>query len=112
LGDFRADEFLQARPQPMHGDRYRARSHPEPLRHGFIFAGIGAVEERRESLEQNIFSPRMVLLPQTLNGQRQSRAAPAPIERELGTQVFLDLNVRVREQWRRDEGLLDRLGID
>ena len=33
-------------------------------------------------------------------------------ERELGTQVFLDLNVRVREQWRRDEGLLDRLGID
>jgi GTP-binding protein Era len=39
-------------------------------------------------------------------------AARKELERELGTQVFLDLNVRVREQWRRDEGLLDRLGID
>jgi GTP-binding protein Era len=34
------------------------------------------------------------------------------LERELGTKVFLDLQVRVRERWRRDEGLLDRLGID
>jgi GTPase len=34
------------------------------------------------------------------------------LERELGAKVFLDLNVRVRERWRRDEGLLDRLGID
>jgi GTP-binding protein Era len=39
-------------------------------------------------------------------------AARKELERELGTQVFLDLNVRVREHWRRDEGLLDRLGID
>ena len=39
-------------------------------------------------------------------------AARKELERELGAQVFLDLNVRVREQWRRDEGLLDRLGID
>jgi GTP-binding protein Era len=34
------------------------------------------------------------------------------LERELGSQVFLDLQVRVRERWRRDESLLDRLGID
>jgi GTP-binding protein Era len=34
------------------------------------------------------------------------------LERELGSKVFLDLQVRVRERWRRDEGLLDRLGID
>jgi GTP-binding protein Era len=34
------------------------------------------------------------------------------LERELGAKVFLDLQVRVRERWRRDEGLLDRLGID
>jgi GTPase len=34
------------------------------------------------------------------------------LERELGTKVFLDLQVRVRERWRRDESLLDRLGID
>ena len=39
-------------------------------------------------------------------------AARKELERELGAQVFLDLNVRVREHWRRDEGLLDRLGID
>src|SRR5688572_4755141 len=39
-------------------------------------------------------------------------AARAELERELGGQVFLDLNVRVRRKWRRDEGLLDRLGIE
>jgi GTP-binding protein Era len=39
-------------------------------------------------------------------------AARKELERELGAKVFLDLTVRVREQWRRDEGLLDRLGID
>ena len=32
------------------------------------------------------------------------------IERELGTRVHLDLTVKVRRHWRRDEGLLDRLG--
>ena len=39
-------------------------------------------------------------------------AARAELERELGGQVFLDLRVRVRESWRRDDGLLDRLGIE
>jgi len=39
-------------------------------------------------------------------------AARKELERELGAKVFLDLHVRVRERWRRDEGLLDRLGID
>jgi GTP-binding protein Era len=34
------------------------------------------------------------------------------VERELGGQVFLDLEVRVRDRWRRDDGLLDRLGIE
>jgi GTPase len=34
------------------------------------------------------------------------------IEHELGTRVHLDLTVKVRRGWRRDEGLLDRLGID
>jgi GTP-binding protein Era len=38
-------------------------------------------------------------------------AARKELERELGAKVFLDLQVRVRERWRRDEGLLDRLGI-
>jgi GTP-binding protein Era len=39
-------------------------------------------------------------------------AARAELERELGGKVFLDLQVRVRRRWRRDEALLDRLGIE
>ncbi len=39
-------------------------------------------------------------------------AARAELERELRGPVFLDLQVRVRRRWRRDEGLLDRLGIE
>jgi GTP-binding protein Era len=39
-------------------------------------------------------------------------AARRELERELGARVFLDLKVRVRKRWRRDESLLDRLGID
>lgn len=39
-------------------------------------------------------------------------AARRSLERELGSRVFLDLNVRVRRHWRRDEDLLDRLGIE
>jgi GTP-binding protein Era len=39
-------------------------------------------------------------------------AARTELERELGGRVFLDLQVRVRKRWRRDESLLDRLGIE
>jgi GTP-binding protein Era len=39
-------------------------------------------------------------------------AARRAIERELGTQVHLELSVRVRRHWRADERLLDRLGIE
>ncbi len=39
-------------------------------------------------------------------------AARAELERELGGKVFLDLKVRVRSHWRRDESLLDRIGIE
>jgi GTP-binding protein Era len=38
-------------------------------------------------------------------------AARRELERELSAQVHLDLSVRVRRDWRGDEGLLDRLGI-
>ena len=34
------------------------------------------------------------------------------MEALLGRRVFLDLRVRVRKGWRRDESLLDRLGIE
>jgi GTP-binding protein Era len=39
-----------------------------------------------------------------------SRARPE-IERLLGGRVFLDLRVKVRPHWRRDENVLERLGI-
>jgi GTP-binding protein Era len=39
-------------------------------------------------------------------------AARREIEATLGRRVHLDLSVRVRKGWRRDEALLDRLGID
>jgi GTP-binding protein Era len=39
-------------------------------------------------------------------------AARKELERDLDARVFLDLQVKVRARWRRDEGLLDRLGID
>jgi GTP-binding protein Era len=39
-------------------------------------------------------------------------AARRSLEAELGAKVHLDLQVRVRDRWRRDEGLLDRLGIE
>jgi GTPase len=39
-------------------------------------------------------------------------AARTELERELAARVFLDLQVRVRRHWRKDEGLLDRLGIE
>lgn len=38
-------------------------------------------------------------------------AARKELERELECRVHLDLSVRVRRDWRADEGLLDRLGI-
>jgi GTP-binding protein Era len=39
-------------------------------------------------------------------------AARKEIEAMLGRRVHLELKVRVRKGWRRDEGLLDRLGIE
>jgi GTP-binding protein Era len=39
-------------------------------------------------------------------------AARRSLESELGARVHLDLTVRVRRNWRRDEDLLDRLGIE
>jgi len=39
-------------------------------------------------------------------------AARRELERELGAHVYLDLQVKLRRRWRRDEALLDRLGID
>ncbi|HEU5105215.1 MAG TPA: GTPase Era [Solirubrobacterales bacterium] len=48
-------------------------------------------------------------------GQKIGEIGPAArrsLERELDSQVHLDLTVRVRRNWRRDEDMLDRLGIE
>jgi len=39
-------------------------------------------------------------------------AARKELERDLDARVFLDLQVKVREHWRRDDSLLDRIGIE
>jgi GTPase len=39
-------------------------------------------------------------------------AARRQIEHSIGGRVYLDLTVKVRRGWRRDDGLLDRLGIE
>ena len=39
-------------------------------------------------------------------------ASRRSLEQELEAQVHLDLRVRVRRNWRRDEDMLDRLGIE
>jgi GTP-binding protein Era len=39
-------------------------------------------------------------------------AARRELERELASQVHLELSVRVRRKWRADDALLDRLGIE
>lgn len=39
-------------------------------------------------------------------------AARRELQRALGEQVHLDLSVRVRRDWRADDALLDRLGIE
>ena len=39
-------------------------------------------------------------------------AARLEMERLLERKVFLELTVKVRKHWRRDDALLDRLGIE
>jgi GTP-binding protein Era len=43
--------------------------------------------------------------------KRIGTAARLEIERFFGTRVYLDLRVTVKEQWRDDDRLLDRLGV-
>lgn len=44
--------------------------------------------------------------------KRIGQAARREIEHDLGEHIHLDLKVRVRKNWRREDRLLDRLGID
>ncbi len=44
--------------------------------------------------------------------QEIGTAARSALEQELNAKVYLDLKVQVRNHWRRDEDLLNRLGIE
>ena len=43
--------------------------------------------------------------------KRIGTAAREELERFFGTKVFLDLHVRVKSEWREDEGLLNQIGL-
>ena len=91
----------------------------EELPHA-VEVAVGEVSEREDGLIEvraqiwaETDSQKSILIGK---GGRMVRevgtAARKELERELGAKVFLDLQVRVRERWRRDEALLDRLGIE
>ena len=44
--------------------------------------------------------------------KRIGTAARLDLERLFGTRVFLDLHVRVKSEWREDDAVLDRLGLE
>jgi GTP-binding protein Era len=81
---------------------------------------VEEVEERRDDLlvlEAQIWveteSQKAIVIGA---GGRMVKAVGTAARREIealtGRRVHLDLSVRVRRGWRRDEGLLDRLGIE
>ncbi len=95
------------------------RTHAE-LPHA-VEVEVLAIHEREEDgllrIEANIWaegeSQKAILVGK---GGRMIKAigtaARKEIETSTGHRVHLDLKVRVRKGWRKDDGLLDRLGID
>ena len=80
-----------------------------------------AIEVEVEEIEEGRVSARLVVETESQKGilvgkgggmvkEIGSRARPE-IERLLGRKVFLELVVKVRPHWRRDESVLERLGI-
>ena len=93
--------------------RSRTRSRWWSTRSGGVSEADGDLVEVRAQIWVETQSQKGILVGK---GGRMVReigtAARRELERELGAQVFLDLQVKVREHWRRDDALLDRLGID
>src|SRR5262249_5530437 len=44
--------------------------------------------------------------------KRIGTAAREDLERFFGTRVFLDLHVRVKSEWREDDAVLNRIGLE
>jgi GTPase len=77
----------------------------EPREDGLV-AVQAEVWAETESQKRILIGRKGVKIGEIGAGARRS------LEAELGAKVFLDLQVRVRRHWRRDEDLLDRLGIE
>jgi GTP-binding protein Era len=72
----------------------------------------GLVEVRAEVWVETESQKRILIGRGGKMVRETGTAARRELERELGSKVYLDLQVSVRRRWRRDEGLLDRLGIE
>jgi GTP-binding protein Era len=112
------DMSLDVRLAEIVREKILHRTHDE-LPHA-VEVQVEAIEEREDGLITvrahawaETESQKAILVGK---GGRMVRDVGASARKEmealLGRKVFLDLNVRVRRGWRRDEGLLDRLGIE
>jgi GTP-binding protein Era len=72
----------------------------------------GLIEVRAEVWAETESQKRILIGRKGVKIGEIGAGARRSLEAELGAKVFLDLQVRVRRHWRRDEDLLDRLGIE
>jgi len=72
----------------------------------------GLVEVRAEAWVETQSQKRMLIGKGGRMVREIGTAARKELEREVAAHVFLGLQIKVREHWRRDDGLLDRIGID
>jgi GTP-binding protein Era len=79
-----------------------------------VSAEVEEIEDKvvRASVFVETESQKQILVGKGGSMVRQigTRARPE-IEALLGRKVFLDLQVKVRPKWRRDEAMLERLGL-
>jgi len=116
--DERSDQSLELQLAELIREQVLLRTREE-LPHA-VEVEIGEVEEREDGLV--VVRARVWAETESQKGilvgaggrmvRAVGTAARKEIERLLDRRVHLDLNVRVRKGWRRDEGLLDRLGIE
>ena len=116
--DERSDQSLELRLAELVREQVLLRTREE-LPHA-VEVEIGEIEERDDGLllvRARVWaeteSQKGILVGA---GGRMVRAVGTAARKEIETlldrRVHLELNVRVRKGWRRDEGLLDRLGIE
>jgi GTP-binding protein Era len=114
----KTDMSLEVRLAELIREKILHRTHDE-LPHA-VEVQVDSIEEREDGLLTVIAhawaeteSQKRILVGKGGHMVRSvGTAARREMEAMLGRKVFLDLNVRVRRDWRRDESLLDRLGIE